>query len=353
MNNMRTGIVYHDDFLLHFNYYHPECKERLEAAMAKLKKEGVLPSLVQITPQEKAPVETIALVHDEDYIRSVETACQKGVRQLDMDTYLTPDTYEVARLAVQGALDAVEKVMNGELDRVFALLRPPGHHAEPNRGMGFCIFNNIAIAARVLQNRYGLSRIMILDWDVHHGNSTQHVFENEAEVLFFSVHQSPAYPGTGGLKEVGRGKGQGYTLNAPLPAGCGDEDYLNLFQQVVIPVMEEYKPEILLISAGQDAYMGDPLASMNLSKQFYGTMAQILKEGAEKHCEGKMILFLEGGYNVDAQASIIFNVINVLSDWNLPLEKDHKDSKGGRGGRAIQAVLDTHKQYWQCLKQQD
>ena len=350
MNNIRTGIVYHDDFLLHFNYYHPECKERLEAAMGKLKKEGVLTSLALLTPQERAPVETIAQVHHEDYIRSVETACQKGARQLDMDTYLTPDTYEVARLAVQGGLDAVDKVMNGELDRIFALLRPPGHHAEPNRGMGFCIFNNIAIAARVLQNKYGLSRVMIVDWDVHHGNSTQHVFEDEADVLFFSVHQSPAYPGTGRLKEVGRGAGEGFTINAPMPAGCGDDDYLNLFQKVVVPVMDDFKPEILLISAGQDAYMGDPLASMNLTKQFYGKMTQILKEGAEKHCGGKMILFLEGGYNVDAQASIIYNVINVMSDWNLPLEEDNRTTKEGRGSNAVQAVIDTHKKYWDGLK---
>ncbi len=350
MEDIRTGVVYHDDFLLHYNDYHPECKERLEAAMDKLEKEGALNKLKLLTPQEKAPVETIALVHDEDYIRSVETACQKNLKQLDMDTYITQDTYEVARLAVQGGLDAVDKVMDGELNRVFALVRPPGHHAEPDRAMGFCIFNNIAVVARVLQKKYGLKRIMIIDWDVHHGNSTQHVFENDAEVLFFSVHQSPAYPGTGGLREIGRGSGEGYTINAPMPAGCGDEDYLKLFEQVVLPVMDDFKPEMLLISAGQDAYMGDPLASMNLTKQFYGKMAQLLKEGAEKHCDGKMLLFLEGGYNVNAQASIIYNVINVISGWNLPLEEDSRPSQGGRGSKAIQAVIDLHKQYWPGLK---
>lgn len=349
MEGVKMGIVYHEDFLLHTNDYHPECKERLKEIMSKLKKEEVLSSLEMIVPLEKAPVETIALVHTEEYIQSVQRACERGVRQLDLDTYLTPSSYEVARLAVQGGLDAVDKVMRGELDRVFAFLRPPGHHAEPDRGMGFCIFNNIAIAARVLQKKYSLKRIMIIDWDVHHGNSTQHVFEDDPGVLFFSVHQSPAYPGTGSLKEVGRGEGVGYTINAPLPPGCGDEDYLALFQEVVIPVMDEYRPEIFLVSAGQDAYHGDPLASMNLTRQAYARIAGLLKESAEKHAGGKIILFLEGGYNVQGQASIVYNVINTLAAWNLPLEED-RPSLGRRGEKVIEAVRNLHKQYWKALR---
>ncbi|RJX25780.1 MAG: histone deacetylase [Dethiobacter sp.] len=350
MEKAKTGIVYHDDFLLHTNFYHPECKERLEAAMEKLREKKVLQLLEIVVPLEKASEETIALVHREDYIKDVENACQSGSRQLDMDTYLTPDTYEVARLAVRGGLDAVDKVMGGELDRVFALLRPPGHHAEPNRGMGFCIFNNIAIASRYLQKKYGLKRIMIVDWDVHHGNSTQHIFEEEAGVLFFSVHQSPAYPGTGGVREVGRRDGVGYTINAPMPAGCGDEDYLKLFNEIVLPVMDEYKPEMLLVSAGQDAYRGDPLASMNLSLQCYAHLAKLLVKGAEKNTGGKMIFFLEGGYNVDAQASIIYNVLNVISRWNLPLEEDSEIHRSRDGAEAIEAVRAFHKQYWKALQ---
>jgi acetoin utilization deacetylase AcuC-like enzyme len=350
MEKPRTGIVYHDDFLLHTNFYHPECKERLEAVMEKLKEKKVLQLLEIVVPREKASEETIALVHREDYIKGVEHACQSGSRQLDMDTYLTPETYEVARLAVQGGLDAVDKVMGGELDRVFALLRPPGHHAEPNRGMGFCIFNNIAIASRYLQKKYGLKKIMIVDWDVHHGNSTQHIFEEEAGVLFFSVHQSPAYPGTGGLREVGRRDGVGYTINAPMPAGCGDEDYLKLFNKIVLPVMDEYKPKMLLVSAGQDAYRGDPLASMNLSLQCYAQMAELLVKGAEKNTGGKMIFFLEGGYNVDAQASIIYNVLNVISRWNLPLEEDRELHRSRDGADTIEAVRAFHQQYWKALQ---
>lgn len=350
MKDVKTGIVYHDDYLLHTNDYHPECKERLEAAMDKLEKEKVLDRLELISPTQKASEEIIALVHAEPYIESVKAACEKGVRQLDMDTYITPHSFEVARLAVQGCMDAVEKVMAGELDRVFAMIRPPGHHAEADRAMGFCLFNNIAIAARVLQNQYGLKRILIVDWDVHHGNSTQHVLEDDPGVLFFSVHQSPAYPGTGSLRETGKGEGQGYTVNAPMPAGCGDEDYEALFQEVLLPIMDEYQPEILLISAGQDAYMGDPLASMNLSKQFYARMAQMLLEGAEKHAGGKMLLFLEGGYNVGDQADIIFNVLNVISHWDLPLKEDSRASKGGRGKDTIQKIKETHKNFWKALQ---
>ncbi len=349
MKEVKTGIVYHDDFLLHTNNFHPECKERLEAVMDKLEKEKVLDRLELITPTEKASEETIALVHKEKYIQSVKAACERGVRQLDMDTYITPDSYEVARLAVQGCLDAVNKVMAGELDRVFALIRPPGHHAEPDRAMGFCLFNNIAIAARVLQNDYGKKRIMIVDWDVHHGNSTQHVFEEDPGVLFFSVHQSPAYPGTGRLGEIGRGEGRGYTVNAPMPAGSGDEDYEALFQKLVLPIMDEYQPEMLLISAGQDAYMGDSLASMNLSKQFYARMARMLADGADRYADGKMIFFLEGGYNVHDQADIIFNVLNVVSHWDLPIIEDARASKGGRGKEILHAIKDMHKDYWKSL----
>jgi len=350
MEEIKTGIVYHDDFLLHTNDYHPECADRLRAIMEKLKQEGVMPMLEVITPQEKAPLETIELVHDSGYIDAVRRLCERGSRQIDMDTYLTPYTYDVARLAVQGGLDAVDKVMNGELLRVFSCLRPPGHHAEPDRGMGFCIFNNIAIAARVLQNKYGLNRIMIVDWDVHHGNSTQLVFEAEKEVLFFSVHQSPAYPGTGGLKEVGRGEGTGYTINAPMPPRSGDQEYIKLYKEIVLPVMDQYEPEMLLVSAGHDAYHGDPLASINLTKQCYAHMAELLKEGAEKHTGGKMIFFLEGGYNVNAQASIIFNVLNVISGWNLPLEEDSHSYGGDRGMDTIEAVKNVHKEYWPVLQ---
>lgn len=345
-----TGIVFHEDFLLHTNNYHPECKERLEGIMDKLEQKGVLSKLQMLVPQKGAPVETIALNHGEPYIQSVEEACRENRLQLDMDTYLTPQSYEVARLAVQGGLDAVEAVMNNKLKRVFALLRPPGHHAEKNQGMGFCLFNNIAIAARILQKEYGLERIMIVDWDVHHGNGTQHVFEEEKEVLFFSVHQSPAYPGTGSLREVGRKEGVGYTMNAPMPPHSGDNDYLMLFNEVVLPVMDEYKPQMLLISAGQDAYQGDPLAQMSLSKQWYAKMAELLCEGAGKHTDGKMILFLEGGYNVKAQADIVYNVLNTIGGWGLPLEEDSGTVNRPAAEGTIQSIKNQHQQYWSVLK---
>ena len=348
--DMKTGIVFHEDYLLHTDYYHPECKERLEAIMEKLEQKGVLPNLPLIVPQKEAALEKIALIHGEAYIKSVEQACREGRNQLDMDTYITPQSYEIARLAVQGGLDAVDAVMSNKLENVFALLRPPGHHAEANRGMGFCIFNNIAIATRILQKEYGLERIMIVDWDVHHGNGTQHAFEEEEGVLFFSMHQSPAYPGTGGLGEVGRKAGTGYTVNAPMPPGSGDGDYLLLLNEILLPVMDAYEPQILLVSAGQDAYRDDPLASMNLSKQWYARMADLLCRSAAKHTGGRMLLFLEGGYNVKAQADIVFNVLNTIGKWGLPLEEDIQPAEKIVAEGVIRSIKDHHKQYWNVLK---
>ena len=350
MLKKKTGIVYHEDFLLHTNHYHPECKNRLEAIMDKLEKEDMLDKLELIVPETKASVKTIAMVHNERYIGEVEQSCLAGLDGLDMDTYLTAKTYEVARLAVQGGLEAVKNVMNGRLEKVFALLRPPGHHAEPDRGMGFCIFNNIAIASRFLQKEYGLQRIMIVDWDVHHGNGTQRVFEDDPGVLYFSVHQSPAFPGTGSLKEVGKGAGKGYTINVPLRPGCGDSEYMALFQEIVLPVMSSYRPEILLISAGQDAYTGDPLASMKLSLQGYTRMTELLLQGAERHTGGKMVFFLEGGYNSKGLASIVYNVLNVLAGLNLPFEEENPLGRGGYGADIVRNVRNIHKEFWPALK---
>ena len=346
----KTGIVYHDHFLLHDNYYHPECKERLKAIMKKLKDTQILDRLELIAPAEKADPQTIALVHDESYIREVERACRAGDQSLDPDTYLSWETFDVASLAVQGGLEAVRSVMSGRLRNVFALLRPPGHHAEAGRAMGYCIFNNIAIAARFLQKEYGLQRIMILDWDVHHGNGTQHIFEKDPGVLFFSFHQSPAYPGTGAMWEVGEGEGRGYTINATMPPSCNDKDYLTIFNEAVIPVMDSYRPEILLVSAGQDAYQGDPLASMRLTPQCYAQMTELLLQGAERHCGGKIAFFLEGGYNQEGLASIVYNILNTMAGFGLPLEIEPLSEKGGYGAEVLYHLRSIQQEFWPIFK---
>lgn len=315
------GIVYHQDYLLHTNDHHPECRERLISIRNRLKKEGLLSQLPELTPDPTDP-ETVALVHEREYIDSIKEACRRGVRSLDLDTYLCPNTYEVALLSVGGALAAVEAVMEGKLKKVFALIRPPGHHAEADRGMGFCIFNNVAVAAEVTRRKYKKERILIIDWDVHHGNGTQDIFYQDDGVLYFSIHQSPAFPGTGRIKEIGSGKGKGFTINMPLPAGCGDDDYLRVFEDLLVPVANQFQPEMIFVSAGQDAYHRDPLAGMLLTTDGYARMTRIVDELARRYCDGKVVFVLEGGYHLEGLSSIVLQILSVLGDWNIKVEDE-------------------------------
>ena len=326
----KVGIVYDPVFLLHETGFHPERKERLEATINLLRREGVLDKLARIEPRP-ATEEEIARVHDLGYIHSVQQAWDSGRGYLDMDTYLNQHTYDVALKAAGGGLEALDWVMK-EGEKVFLLVRPPGHHAEQNRGMGFCIFNNIAVAAEAARAVYGLERILIVDWDVHHGNGTQDSFYDDPGVLFFSVHQSPAYPGTGSLGETGTGKGKGYTINVPLGPGSTDEDYRLAFEKVLKPVAEQFKPQLLLVSAGQDAHTLDPLAGMSLTLAGYRWMTAFLKDIADRHCGGKMLLFLEGGYDLKGLSEAVLVVLDELAGWEKDLGREPltapRDPKG-------------------------
>lgn len=315
-SGIRTGIVYDDRFLLHETGMHPEKKERLKSIMTFLEKKEVLDKLELIEPR-KARVEEIEYAHTKNYIEEIESYCAKGYNAIDMDTMICSSSYEVALLSAGGAITAVDKVMKGELDHVFSFGRPPGHHAEPNRGMGFCLFNNVAVAAYHAMKQYNLERIMIIDWDVHHGNGTQVMFYHDPRVMFFSTHQNPAYPGSGSFNEIGAGKGEGYTVNVPLPPGSGDADYEYIFKELLKPLCDEFKPQLILVSSGHDAHENDPLAGMALSSQAYGMMAKMVKEIADQYCEGKIILLLEGGYNLDALAESVFNVLDTLAGWGM------------------------------------
>ncbi len=344
------GIVYHPDYLIHTDPHHPERKERLEHIWQKIDSGNLKDNYTVIQP-EPADIDTISLVHELGYIESVEKACKQNVSGLDMDTYIVPESYEVALLSAGGAVRGLEEVMEGRFRRVFCLNRPPGHHAEDNRAMGFCIFNNIAIAARVAQKKYGLNRIAIVDWDVHHGNGTQHEFAADKEVLFFSVHQSPNFPGTGSIKETGRGEGEGYTINVPLPPGCGDSDYLKAFKEILVPVMQEFQPQLLMLSAGQDAYHLDPLASMKLTIRGYYEMASMLGEIADEYANGRFLSCLEGGYHLEGQAEVILQAMNALGTWNLPVPNENGDSYTGEmSGRKINEVKEAQKHYWRILQ---
>ncbi len=345
----KIGIVYHPDYLIHSHVQHPERKERLEYINAALQEYMILEKVVRIDPIPAA-VEDLALVHDRNYIKSIEDACQSGRGFLDMDTYIVPDSYRVALLAAGGVLTGLKVILDQgkeNLNKVFVFNRPPGHHAENNRAMGFCLFNNVAVAAAAAKRDYGFKRIAIVDWDVHHGNGTQHSFEEDPEVLFISTHQNPAFPGTGRVEDTGRGRGQGFNVNIPLPPGTGDSEYKQAFERIIIPILDQYKPELLLISAGQDAYHRDPLAGMAMTEAGYSYMAEQLAEVAGRWCKGKMLLCLEGGYHLQGQAGIIVQVLNTLGKWGLEKPGQDQDREpAGHIMNRLEQVIQVQKAFW-------
>lgn len=310
----KTGLAFHTDYLSHDTGLHPEKAERLVAIMDYLKDNKLLDKLSQIKP-DLASIEWIEENHTSGYIDFVESACRRGATILDYgDTVISPDSFNAALRAVGGAMAAADWVMEKKVDNVFAALRPPGHHAERTQAMGFCIFNNIAIAARYLQKKYGLEKIFILDWDVHHGNGTQHTFEEDPTVFYCSLHQYPYYPGTGSEREIGRGKGEGFTLNIPLSYGTDEQEYLGSFKEKVVPAAHQFSPDFILISAGFDAHREDPLAGIKLTEDTYYQMSKMMKEIAEKHCSGRLVSMLEGGYNLSALARSVASHLRALME---------------------------------------
>lgn len=315
------AIIYHPDFFIHDNAHHPENKRRLEAIITALKKEKLLERLDQLATEPADPAE-VAQVHTKEYIKSVRELCERGARYLDPDTYLVRQSYDVALLSVGAALLAMRRVLAGKYRACFSLGRPPGHHAEPNRGMGFCLFNNGAIAARLAMSEFNVEKILYIDWDVHHGNSTQKVFYHDPRVMFVSVHQSPAFPGTGRIEETGEGKGRGYNVNIPLPPGCGDEEYKAVFEEIIVPLAEAYRPEVVFISAGQDIYHNDPLADMQVTYRGFAQMTRTMREIADTFCGGKTVLFLEGGYHLQGLGESVTTILSELGGWERPVSDE-------------------------------
>lgn len=309
----RTGLVYDPRFLDHdMGPGHPESPERLRAIMARLEATGTLSRVTRIDPI-KAGEEWITQVHAPTYLAALKAhAPTSGRVSLDADTSMSSGSLDAALLAAGGALAAADAIMKGQVDHAFCALRPPGHHAEQNHAMGFCLFNNVAIAARYLQRRHGISRVLIVDWDVHHGNGTQHSFYEDPSVLFFSTHQYPHYPGTGRHTERGSGAGEGLTINVPMSVGEGDEEYRTVFQRVLVPAAEAFKPEFVLVSAGFDAHRDDPLASMELTEDGYAELTAIVAGIAKRHSRGRLLSCLEGGYNLTALAASVDRHIHTL-----------------------------------------
>lgn len=336
----RTGIVYHPIYLEHETDGHPEKKERLTAILDKLKSSKL--NVEFITPKA-ATEEQVATIHKKRYIDQVRTICERGGGYLDVDTVLSRRSYDAALMAAGGAVAAVDAVMNG-FDSAFALVRPPGHHAMPSRGMGFCIFNNIAIAAKHAQSK-GLKKVLIVDWDVHHGNGTNAVFYSDRSVVYFSTHQFPHYPGTGRANEVGDDGAEGTKVNVPLPSGTGDEGYLMAFREILLPIALEYKPDIVLVSAGQDPHKDDPLGGMRLTAEGFGSIAGLTKEIANICCHGRLAAALEGGYNLQAQADAIVSELRAF-------QGEVPEIKGTdlKVAQRIEEVKKIQRAYWKCFQ---
>jgi len=309
----KTGLVYHPAYLEHdMGAGHPESPNRLLAIIQHLEQSGTATQLMKIAPR-KAEDEWITQVHSPNYVAALNHhAPTSGRVSLDPDTSMSPGSLNAAYLAAGGALAGVDAIINGQVDHVFCAVRPPGHHAETTRAMGFCLFNNVAIAARYIQKKYGLKRVLIVDWDVHHGNGTQHSFEDDRSTLFFSTHQYPHYPGTGRATERGKGAGEGFTINIPMEAGEGDDAYHVIFLKALVPAADDFKPEFVLISAGFDAHKDDPLANMRLTEAGYADLTGIVAGIARRHAQGRILSSLEGGYNLTALAASVDSHIKAL-----------------------------------------
>ncbi|HEX2912290.1 MAG TPA: histone deacetylase [Chloroflexia bacterium] len=279
-----------------------------------------------LEPLQASP-ERIETVHSAQYVRQIERICERGGGALDLNTTVSTRSYETALYAAGGLLKGVESVINGEAAAAFALVRPPGHHAVPKNSLGFCLFNNVAIAARYLLEDCGLERILIVDWDVHHGNGTQDIFYNDPRVLFFSTHQYPLYPGTGSLNETGQDRGKGFNCNLPLPAGCGDAVIERAFDSLLEPLVERFKPEFILVSAGYDAHWRDPIARLTLTAAGYANLTRRVQAWASTFCQGRMALTLEGGYDLLALESSVKATLLTLAGSSRE-EVLHDDTAG-------------------------
>lgn len=308
---MSTGYVYDPVFLEHDLRGHPENAQRLVRITSLLEETGTMDRLVEVQARDIS-MDELAWNHTPAYVDQVRSVADRGGGHLDMDTYVSAGSYEAALRASGGLLQLTTAVLEGHLDNGFALLRPPGHHALHSRGMGFCLFNNVALAAYAALEAHGLERVLIVDFDVHHGNGTQDSFDQDPRVFYFSTHQYPHYPGTGHWQEIGQGEGQATTANVPLSPGVGDAGYSLIFEDLLWPLAERYCPQLVLISAGYDAHWSDPLAGMALSIAGYAGLARTLKSLAEALCGGKLVFTLEGGYDLNVLSYAVLNTFKVL-----------------------------------------
>jgi len=313
----KTGLIFDQKYLEHVTFDgHPECHQRLLAIMEGLQQNGLMKNLfpLQASPADQKWIEA---VHNIKYITRFEDACLMGLPDFDhQDNSICRETYDAALLAVGGVLKGIDAMMQGEVDNVFCAVRPPGHHAETDKAMGFCYFNNVAIGARYLQKEYGIQKVGIIDFDVHHGNGTQHIFENDDTVFYYSIHEHPsfAYPGTGRDFEKGIQGGDGFTLNSPILPGRGDMDYRKKLTTDMVPAFKEFEPEVFLISAGFDAHASDLMSGINLSKEGYKFISETIMNLVNKYASGRVVSVLEGGYNLEILPELVAGHIRIMAD---------------------------------------
>lgn len=312
----RVGLIAHPDFSRHdTGPWHPERPERLHAIRSRLEETGLRNRLLDIAPRMLEP-DWLEKVHTSRHIADVQRRCEQNTRLMDAgDTFICPASFEVGRLAAGAACEAADAVMDDRADAVFCATRPPGHHAERDNAMGFCLFNNAAVAARYIQAAHRLERILIVDWDVHHGNGTQHIFEEDPTVFYFSAHQYPHYPWfSGSSEETGIGAGTGTNLNAPLPAGAGDEQFLRAFDELLAPEMERFQPEFVIVSAGFDAHVDDPLSGTSVTEDGFAGMTRRARQIARLYANDRFISVLEGGYDLSGLARCVEYHLSALLD---------------------------------------
>jgi acetoin utilization deacetylase AcuC-like enzyme len=309
---MTTAYITHPRYVEHDMPLHPEHAGRVEVVWNLMRTSGVIDRL-HVLDAPEASDDAIRAVHSPSYLYTLEQLAlfQHTVR-LDPDTYANPDSYIIARLSAGGVVRAVEAVLSGEAHNALAVVRPPGHHAEANRAMGFCLLSNVAIAARAARDTWGVKRVLIVDYDVHHGNGTQAIFYDDPSVLFISSHQHNLFPGTGAIDDAGVGAGEGTTINIPLPGGCGDAQYRALFDAIITPAARRYQPELILVSVGHDAHWTDPLAAMRLTLHGYADLAAHMIALANELCGGRIAFVMEGGYNLGALAHGMVNIARLL-----------------------------------------
>ena len=349
-NLARTGVVLDTHYLQHdTGGHHPESAERLQAVYAMLAECEYRPHWRRIAPQP-CTTDDLALIHAEGYIAKIAATARRPFASPAGDTPVCERSYMAARMAVGGTLQAIREVWEGRLSNALALVRPPGHHAEAARAMGFCLFNNVAVGAAFARRTLGARRVLIVDWDVHHGNGTQHAFERDASVLFFSSHQHPHYPGTGLFTETGLGPGEGFTVNLPLARGYGDDEFNALYRQLLYPLALEFAPDLILVSAGFDIHARDPLGRMRVTATGFAALTRLLMDIAARSCGGRLVLVLEGGYRQEALAASIRAVLGELTDQT---QTDYQALANQADTRKVDYIRHrcamVHRRFWNCF----